>query len=150
MSEPQAGVSSQLSAAVAQATAQGNELLPQMLAHIRAVMNQEGAVLLAEIHYGMQMLYENFRRDARDVLVVRDFVDYYAANAVKVAGTYVKQLAEAPASDACAESKKTLEELLRVLRDEFMSKCLANDTQDALVQAVTLQNVIKVEHGQGL
>lgn len=142
------GVTPELRAAVAKATAQGNELLPQMLAHVRAAPTQEAALLLAEIHSGMQRLYENFERDPRDAFVVRDFVDYYAANTLSVASAYVRQLSTAPDSPECAETKKTLNELLRVLVEEFMSKCLENDKFDDRVLAATVAGVIAVEHGK--
>lgn len=148
MSDSTSGVTPELRIAVLKATAQGNELLPQMLAYVRAAPTQASAMLLAEIHSGMQVLYQDFEQDPRDVLVVRDFIDYYAPNAVKIAGTYVALLSTAPDSPECAESKKTLLELRRVLAEEFLAKCRENDLRDAAILNAKVSSVTAVEYAR--
>lgn len=145
MAESATGMISGSALDLARVSEQGSELLAKMLTHGRAAPTSALAVLISEIHWSMQVLYQNFVRDPRDIDTARNFVRYHAPKAVELVGSYLSALASGQIND---EERTVTEEALRNIHTSFKelyAKCLENDSHGLELQSATLDRLLSVQ-----
>jgi 5-bromo-4-chloroindolyl phosphate hydrolysis protein len=134
--------------------------------HLRETL-EEGAARLQELEKYAQMIgdrsirgkvdairdvaakiYENFRKDPKDIKAARQFLSYHFDAAVKIIRRYVDLSSRSSNSADIAATLKKVESLLDVIRKAFEKQLdilLRDDVLDLETEIKLMENTIRME-----
>lgn len=94
-------------------------------------------------------IFENFKKDPKDIKVARQFLSYYFDSTLKIVKMYVElssQETRSPEMDKTLSKAEDMLHSIGLAYEKLLSKLLENDVMDLDVEIATLEKTFKAEN----
>jgi 5-bromo-4-chloroindolyl phosphate hydrolysis protein len=127
---------------------EGGKKINEMRSYGMRIKDAEVKRKVYAISEVVQKIYENFKKDPKDIKAAKQFLSYYFDAVIKILKGYVEMSEQSSLSDDARAALKKTESMLDSIKSAFetqLEKLLRDDVLDLDTEIKVLANMIKME-----